>query len=374
MKNRAWIPLLIIVIGLYAGCGPGGKALVRVSEPTVQPTQVKVLVIPELGLPSPTPTPTATPVPLAPGLARYTVKKGDTWDKLARTFTGSRRKVKQLLGLNGLTMTADLAEGQAVIVPMPKEEKTPPKTVSRKKATSTPTASATPTPAFPLKLNRAFAPGEKLTFNVDWMGISGGEAVMEDREVVSIGGRLCHHIVCTADSSPVFAAIYKVHDVLDSYMDADGLFSWRYEKHLREGGFKADDSFTFDQFRHLAIEKDNTIPIDPEIQDVISSFYYCRTLDLVVGKDVYIKTYSDKKNWELQVKVLRREKVKVPSGEFNCIVVQPILKFQGLFQQKGEVNIWLTDDAHHVPVMVKSKIIIGTIDIVLREATVVDPR
>jgi len=62
----------------------------------------------------------------------------------------------------------------------------------------------------------------------------------------------------------------------------------------------------------------------------------------------------------------------VPAGTFDCIVVEPALKFEGLFQQKGKVTIWLTDDEHRVPVLIKTQIVIGTIDIVLREAKIVE--
>ena len=76
--------------------------------------------------------------------------------------------------------------------------------------------------------------------------------------------------------------------------------------------------------------------------------------------------------YKRQVKVLRREQVTVPAGTFHCIVVEPALKFEGLFQQKGKITLWLTDDVRRVPVLIKSQIVIGTIDIVLRDAVVVD--
>jgi hypothetical protein len=53
------------------------------------------------------------------------------------------------------------------------------------------------------------------------------------------------------------------------------------------------------------------------------------------------------------------------------VVVQPFLKYEGIFRQQGDVWIWLTDDEYLMPVLVKSKIAIGTIDAVLQSATVV---
>jgi hypothetical protein len=54
-------------------------------------------------------------------------------------------------------------------------------------------------------------------------------------------------------------------------------------------------------------------------------------------------------------------------------VVVPELKHEGVFQQKGEVRIWLTDDQRHIPVKIRSKIAIGSININLQEARWVRP-
>jgi hypothetical protein len=68
------------------------------------------------------------------------------------------------------------------------------------------------------------------------------------------------------------------------------------------------------------------------------------------------------------VKVLRKEHVRVHAGEFDCIVVQPVLRYPGLFEQKGKLTIWLTDDAKKMPVMMRSKVVIGSINAALKEA------
>jgi hypothetical protein len=65
------------------------------------------------------------------------------------------------------------------------------------------------------------------------------------------------------------------------------------------------------------------------------------------------------------VKVHRRERVEVPVGEFDCLVVEPVMRSPGLFKQKGRILIWLTDDRRRIPVQVRSELPIGAISIVL---------
>jgi hypothetical protein len=94
--------------------------------------------------------------------------------------------------------------------------------------------------------------------------------------------------------------------------------------------------------------------------------YYVRTLPLEPGQSISIANHTDGKNYPLIVKVLGRERVKVDAGEFDCIVVEPILRGPGVFQQKGRLTVWLTDDHRRMPVLMKSKVVIGHVAAILK--------
>ncbi len=96
-------------------------------------------------------------------------------------------------------------------------------------------------------------------------------------------------------------------------------------------------------------------------QDVLSAFYFVRSQALVPGMMLIVPNHTDGKNYPLQVRVLRRETVTVPAGRFTCVVVEPLLKSAGLFKQEGNLTIWLTDDARRMPVLMKSKVAVGSI-------------
>ena len=211
--------------------------------------------------------------------------------------------------------------------------------------------------------NRSFGVGERLEFSVGYGVIKAGTAVMEIPEITRIDGRKCYHIVSTARSNKFFSVFFKVDDRVESFMDVYGLYSLRYDKHLREGKFKADVSMVFDQVNNLAIYNagKDTFEVAPYVQDVLSAFYFVRTQTLTVGKSLFVDNHTDKKNYPLEVKVLRRERVKVEAGEFDCLVVEPILQTPGIFEQKGSLTVWLTDDEKKMPVLMKSKVVIGSI-------------
>jgi len=217
-----------------------------------------------------------------------------------------------------------------------------------------------------------FGLGEQLIFDVQYGLINAGEATLEIRNIASIDSVDCYRVVSDARTNKFFSKIFKVRDRFESYIDTTRLTSRRYEKHLREGKFKRDVSVVFDQDRHVARYSDREVPIPPRAQDVLSALYYVRTLPLEVGQSVFLANHTDGKNYPLVVKVHRRETVTVGAGTFNCLVVEPILRGPGLFTQKGRLTVWLTDDRYRVPVLMKSKVIIGHVAAVLKEMKLAD--
>ena len=216
---------------------------------------------------------------------------------------------------------------------------------------------------------RVFAPAEELVFSVQYGLITAGEARMRiSPQVRQREGRPTFEIVTTATSSKMFASVYPVNDRVVSYMDTLHLRSVRFEKHLREGTYKKDLWIVFDQENNEAhIDGERTCDVEPNVQDILSSLYYVRTLDLRVGESVYVPNHDNGKNYPLEVKVLQRERVTVDAGTFDCLVLEPVLMGDAIFKQKGRLKVWVTDDEVKMPVLMKSKIAVGAIASVLKE-------
>lgn len=230
-------------------------------------------------------------------------------------------------------------------------------------------------PIFPERSNKAFSPGEQLLFSVEYFGIAAGFATLSVKKGPLMHGRETLHLVATARTHPAFEWIFKVRDTIESYIDKKGLFSWQYEKHLREGNYKNDSVLEYDQLNRKVIKEGGKKIVDapPWTQDVISVFYYFRTLPLRVGETLTIDVVADDaKTYQVIVKAVREEKITVPSGTFDCLVLEPKFTFEGLFKHEGDLHMWVTNDERKVPVLIKSKIVIGSINIVLRDAVVVD--
>ncbi len=143
--------------------------------------------------------------------------------------------------------------------------------------------------------NHAFKVGEKLTFDIKYSFVTVGIATMSIPGIRRIAGRYAYNIQFEVNSVPSFSWIYKVRDHYESFMDTAGLFPWRFEQHIREGGYKRDFSAFFDQRRGIAKTTGGVYKIPKYVNDIVSAFYFARTLDyskLKIGDLIHLKNFQ----------------------------------------------------------------------------------
>ena len=214
--------------------------------------------------------------------------------------------------------------------------------------------------------NSAFTYGEKLTFSVGYKFITAGYAVMAvGNKPVTVAGRPTYEVRFDVKTTASFDKIFKVRDRYATYLDTDGIFPWRFEQQVREGDYSRDFSANIDQRKNVARTTEGAFPVSPFVHDILSAFYYTRTLDLKrmkKGQSFMLKNFYGKKTHDLRIRVLGRERVKTKAGTFNCIVIEPMVAEGGLFKNEGSITVYLTDDERKMPVKVSTKIVIGTID------------
>jgi hypothetical protein len=230
------------------------------------------------------------------------------------------------------------------------------------------------TSAHPVKATRslpngAFDVGERLVFDINYGFVTAGHAVMVIPGYKYVAGKKSYEINTYAVSTDEFDNIFKVRDKYSSFVDVDGIFPHRFEQHVREGHYSRDYEAFFDQDELTAETDDGTkYKIPQYVHDILSAFYYVRTLDLTQyrkGDKISLENFYDGKTHPLDVMVLGRQKVEVGAGTFDCIVVEPMVVEGGLFKNEGSIRVWLTNDANKMPVKVSTKVIVGSIDVTL---------
>jgi hypothetical protein len=225
-------------------------------------------------------------------------------------------------------------------------------------------------PVFRTVENQAFGLGERLVFDVGYGFFHAGEAVMAVNSIDTLLGRPCYRVNFDVWSTGMFSFIYKVRDHYESLIDVSGLFPWKFEQRIQEGGYRREFSAVFDHYKGKALTSEGEFDIPEYVHDVVSAFYFVRTLDFTgkrPGEKIRLQNFYKDQAYPLDVKYLGRQTLEVDAGKFDCIIVEPLVKEGGLFKSEGRVIIWLTDDEQKIPVKVSTKVLIGSIDAELKE-------
>jgi hypothetical protein len=216
--------------------------------------------------------------------------------------------------------------------------------------------------------SEALRPGEILTYDISWSNIvTAGTATMEIKEGTQSNGKQVLRFIVTTHSAGLVDKFYPVNDRLESVFDPGTMQSLTFSLNESHGKKTRRRELIFDPVNKTVISTLNDDPpalltIADRTQDALSSIYYLRTRDdFIVGKAIIIPVHDSGKNWSVEVQTLGREKVKTPAGEFATIKVRTFPRYEGVFMNKGEIFIWLTDDSRRVPVLMKSTIAIGSI-------------
>ena len=221
---------------------------------------------------------------------------------------------------------------------------------------------------FPLRTiqHSAFKAGEKLTYILHYGWLNAGEATIEltasDKD---IQGRKVLHAVGQGHSVGAFKTFYKVDDRYESYFDQDGVFPWVFNRRVDEGGYHITQDYLYMQHRHeVSTQEKKTFTVPDGVQDMISAFYYARTFDfsnVQPGQEFSVDLFMDNENWPLKMRYIGRETVKLRNGKYRCMKFQPIVQQGRIFKANDDLNVWISDDPNHIPVLVQAKVLVGSI-------------
>ena len=213
---------------------------------------------------------------------------------------------------------------------------------------------------------RFFQVGEQLTYEISWLNITAGTAVMAVSAAGTDGDRPLAKLITTAQSRPVITKFFPVDNRVESIVDPATLLPEHLTFKRREGKKKEDIEYTFHQKKGtVTVIKGGTtetLEMPPGTQDVISCLYYARNvLSLQPGSVLTMNVHHDKKNRKLDVRVEEIETISGPWGKVETARVLVVMPFQGIFLNRGNIRVWFTNDDRRIPVRMKAKVIIGSI-------------
>lgn len=230
------------------------------------------------------------------------------------------------------------------------------------------------------KITSPFAVGESFRIDLYYIGLKAATLSVKVMPFVSVAGKKAFHFRGIAETSSVMALIYKVYDVIDSYVDYETFTPIKMTLTMDESKQNVAMILNYDHkkktcnFWKKRIDKDDNVTefnrfdeLIPMAQDIFSSLYYVRTLPLVVGQKFKFPIYDNGKNWTLTIDVVKEEKVWTRLGEVDALLLHPTVEREGEKFTKATMLLWVTNDEKRVPVKFEAEAKIGTMKGIIKD-------
>ncbi len=101
-------------------------------------------------------------------------------------------------------------------------------------------------------------------------------------------------------------------------------------------------------------------PIPACVTDSLSAIFYVASQPLGDGASFSFPLGDAVRTVPVTMKVLGHEEIKTPSGTYQTVRVEPTAD-ASIVKNRGNIMIWYTDDARHLPVQIRALLFWGTI-------------
>jgi hypothetical protein len=207
-----------------------------------------------------------------------------------------------------------------------------------------------------------FRAGETLTYQMKVNVLKAGTATLTVLGVETVQGRPTYHTAFDIKGRVLFK---KVENHYESWFDTTTMASLRHIQRVNDGE-NENKEYHFYPERRVYVRNGEERPSVEYPLDEGSFIYSLRALPLEVGKTYTINRYYNAERNPIVVTIVRRERIKVPAGEFDAIVVRPVVKSRGLFGEAAKAEVWLSDDSSRKLLKLRSGLPVGTLQLELK--------
>ncbi len=213
------------------------------------------------------------------------------------------------------------------------------------------------------------APGEKLYYEAKFSFLHLGSMTMGIEDTMVYKDRKCYKIYSALNSNPALKVLFSLNDTITVYTTADSLLPLYYSEKINEGGYHRQTYISFDYDSLRSVYNDTiTTEIHKNSRDLLSAWYYLRTVPLIPGDTIYLDIHNVRKNYCVACIIRNEEKIKVGAGDFETIPVILDTKGKGVFGSRGRMEIWYAKEGL-IPVQIKASMKFGSLLFKLKEVS-----
>jgi len=222
----------------------------------------------------------------------------------------------------------------------------------------------------PAPLSRPAVPfpvGERLVYGARFGPFSVGGATMEVAGIDTLRGTETVHFVFHVSGGALW---YHLDQTLQSWVGRDDFQSRRYWNETDEKGKHWARKFEIfpDSGFYREAGPDTTAPTVADPLDDAAFLYWIRTVPLEIGERYEFARYFRPERNPVIVEVLGKEKVNVAGRKWSAIVVRPRIPHGGgIFAERADARMWLSDDDRRIMLALQSKFSFGQVTLKLKE-------
>jgi hypothetical protein len=217
----------------------------------------------------------------------------------------------------------------------------------------------------------SFQEGEWFKFKMSYSGfLKAGEATLKIKDDV-IDGKPVYHVVGKGKTTGAINWFFKVRDRYESYFDKEKLVPYKFIRDINEGGHTRNIEVKFDQENHKAYinnikhKKKSVISVGPDIQDMVSTFYYFRNTinaeDINIGDELQVNMYLSGENYGFKLRYLGTETIKTQFGKVATLKFRPYVMAGRVFKEEESLTLWVSNDENKIPLRIKADLAIGSL-------------
>jgi len=217
----------------------------------------------------------------------------------------------------------------------------------------------------------AFGDGEWFRFKMSYSGFfKAGNATLSVKETTN-NSKPAFHVVGKGWTTGAIKWFFKVNDRYESYMDKETMLPYRFIRKVDEGGHIKDIEIDFDRQKNKAYVKNNKkktekdLDIKPNVQDMVSTFYYLRNnldvTNLKEGDEIVLDMFFDEKNYGFKLKYLGEETINTEFGNVESLKFRPYVMAGRVFKEEESLTLWVSKDKNKIPLRIKADLAVGSL-------------
>ncbi|MGD1840686.1 MAG: DUF3108 domain-containing protein [Thermonemataceae bacterium] len=216
----------------------------------------------------------------------------------------------------------------------------------------------------------SFGKGEHIEYLVHYAFVNAGEATIDVSEkLYLVNDRPCYRVDVYGKSIGSLEMVTRIRDFWRSYVDTSSIITHRFYRNIEEGNYRKEETTQFFPNTRKAVIMDEhgkkEITTYPNIQDMVSGFYFVRTLNMEKyqkGEVINVPGILEDDLYELKIQFIGKEEIKTKFGKIDTYVLSPIMPENQLFKGTNPIKVYVSDDKNRVPVKILAELVVGSVE------------